>query len=197
MTIESPGVQISDPSTWVEQHGDHLFRYSLMRVRNRELAENLVQETFLAALASRDSFGGRSSEKTWMIGILKHKIIDQYRKSFREKSITELQTDDEQTIDQFYDEAGHPKHYPRGWMPDPQALLYAKEFWDVFYACLSCLPERTANAFVMRELDGQSTGEICKTLAITPTNFWVMLYRARLQLRELLAENWFEQGVKK
>jgi RNA polymerase sigma-70 factor (ECF subfamily) len=187
--------KLSDPSTWVEQHGDYLFRYSLMRVRNRELAENLVQETFLAALIGRDSFCGSSSEKTWMTGILKHKIIDQFRKSFREKSISELQTDEEQSIDQFYDAVGQPKQYPKSWMPDPQALLHSKEFWKVFRSCLDRLPERTASAFIMRELDDRSTEEICSELEITPTNLWVMLYRARLELRGLLEKYWFERGV--
>lgn len=187
--------QISDPATWVDQHGDHLFRYSLMRVRSRESAENLVQETFLAALTSRHTFSGRSSEKTWMIGILKHKIIDQFRKSLREKSITELQHDDEQTIDGFYDVVGHPKQFPKDWMPDPQALLHAKEFWSVLRTCLSCLPARAANAFIMREFDDLSTEDICKKLDITPTNLWVTLHRVRLQLRGLLEENWFEKGA--
>ena len=185
---------ISDPSTWVTQHGDYLYRYALMRVRNVDLAENLVQDTFLAALAGRKSFSGRSAEKTWMVGILKHKIIDHYRKGFREKSVTELQTDEEQTIDEFFDMAGHPKQRPRDWMPDQEVLLHSKEFWQVFRSCLSQLPERTANAFTMRELDGRSTEEICATLSITPTNLWVMLHRARLQLRALLEKEWFEKN---
>lgn len=185
--------RLSDPSAWADQHGDYLFRYALMRVRNRESAENLVQETFLAALAGRNSFSGRSSEKTWMVGILKHKIIDQFRKSFREKSITELQTDEEQAIDDFYDMVGHPKQYPKSWMPDPQALLHSKEFWEVLHSCLDRLPEKTASAFIMRELDNWSTDDICTELKITPANLWVMLHRARLQLRQLLEENWFEK----
>jgi RNA polymerase sigma-70 factor (ECF subfamily) len=187
--------RISDPITWVDQYGDYLFRYSLMRVRNRELAENLVQETFLAALECRHSFSGRSSEKTWMTGILKHKIIDQFRKSVREKSITELQINDEQTVDEFYDAVGHQKQIPKDWMPDPQALLHSKEFWEVLRSCLGSLPERTAIAFVMRELDDRDTEDICRELEITPTHLWVMLHRARLQLRELLEKNWFEKGV--
>jgi RNA polymerase sigma-70 factor, ECF subfamily len=183
----------ADPATWVEKYGDYLFRYALMRVRNREQAENMVQETFLAALQARSSFRGKSSEKTWMVGILKHKIIDQFRKSIREKSVTELQSDDEQTIDQFYDKVGQPKQYPREWMPDPAASFHSKEFWQVFRSCLSELPERTANVFILRELEGQTTEEICKELGITPTNLWVMLHRARLQLRAGLEKQWFEK----
>lgn len=184
---------LSDPSTWVDRHGDYLFRYALMRTRNKEAAENLVQETFLAALTARKSFSGRSAERTWMIGILKHKLIDQYRKSFREKSVTEIQTDEEQTIDSFYDAVGNPGQYPKDWMPDQQALMNSKDFWNVFRNCLGKLPERTAAAFSMRELDDRDTQEICQELGINSTNLWVMLHRARLQLRACLENNWFEK----
>ncbi len=187
-------VRISDPATWVDSHGDYLFRYALMRLRNREAAENAVQETFLAALSARKSFGGRSSERTWLIGILKHKIIDHYRKSFRESSISQIQSDEEQTIDQFYDAVENPKGYPKDWMPDPVKVLHSREFWDIFKGCLGHLPQRTASAFSMREMDGMETDEICKELGISPTNLWVMLHRARLQLRACLEENWFEKG---
>jgi RNA polymerase sigma-70 factor, ECF subfamily len=186
--------RISDPATWVDSHGDYLFRYALMRLRNREAAENAVQETFLAALSARKSFGGRSSERTWLVGILKHKIIDHYRKSFRESSISQIQSDEEQTIDQFYDAVENPKGYPKDWMPDPAKVLHSREFWDVFKGCLGHLPQRTASAFSMREMDGMETDEICKELGISPTNLWVMLHRARLQLRACLEENWFEKG---
>ena len=185
--------KISDPSTWVESHGDYLFRYALMRLRNREQAENMVQEAFLAALTARSSFSGRSSERTWLIGILKHKIIDQYRKSFREQPISQIQIEEEQTIDQFYDAMENPKGYPKDWMPDPQSVLHSKEFWETLRGCLKHLPERTANAFSMRELDDMNTDEICKELGISPTNLWVMLHRARLQLRACLEQNWFEK----
>jgi len=189
---------MSDPATWVEAHGDYLFRYALMRLRSRDLAENLVQETFLAALTGKNSFSGRSSERTWMVGILKHKIIDHYRKDFREKPVTDLQNnyqaEEEQTIDSFYDAMDNPRKYPKDWMPDQQSVLNSKEFWSTFHGCLGHLPEKTAQAFTMRELDDLNTADICKVLGITPTNLWVMLHRARLQLRECLERNWFDQN---
>ncbi len=190
--------ELSPADTWVDRHGDYLFRYALMRLRDRELAENLVQETFLAALKGRGSFGGRSSERTWMVGILKHKIIDHYRKDFRERPVTDLQTmqfDEEQTVDQFYDAIGNPRKYPRDWMPDPQAALHSKEFWAVLHDCMAKLPKATAAAFALRELDAMGTASICKELGISATNLWVMLHRARLQLRACLETNWF--GVNK
>lgn len=186
---------LSDPATWVDQHGDYLFRYAMMRLRNKDLAENMVQETFLAAIAGKKSFSGRSTERTWMVGILKHKIIDHYRRDFREKTVTDLQgqqNEEEQTIDSFYDAAGDPRKFPKDWMPEPEALLNNKEFWETLHHCMGKLPQNTAHAFAMRELDDKDTGEICKELGITPTNLWVMLHRARLQLRECLERNWFD-----
>ncbi|NLE64990.1 MAG: RNA polymerase subunit sigma, partial [Elusimicrobia bacterium] len=92
----------------------------------------------------------------------------------------------------FYDAVENPKGYPKDWMPDAEAVLHSKEFWEIFRACMSKLPERTASAFSMRELDGMDTGEICKELGITATNLWVILHRARLQLRACLEQNWFK-----
>ena len=187
---------LSSAETWVDQHGDYLFRYAMMRLRNSDLAENLVQETFLAALKGRGSFSGRSSERTWMVGILKHKIIDHYRKDFREKPVTDLQNmqrDEEQTIDQFYDAMENPKKYPKDWMPDQQAIMQSKEFWVILHGCMDKLPKTTSVAFAMRELDDMDTAAICKELGITSTNLWVMLHRARLQLRECLERNWFDK----
>ncbi len=186
---------LSDPETWVDAHGNYLFRYAMMRLRDKDLAENMVQETFLAALKGKKSFSGRSSERTWMVGILKHKIIDHYRKDFRERPVTDLQAlqaDEEQTVDQFYDAVENPRKYPKDWMPDQEAVLNSKEFWSVLHGCMGKLPKTTSAAFAMRELDDMDTPEICKELGISSTNLWVMLHRARLQLRECLERNWFE-----
>jgi RNA polymerase sigma-70 factor (ECF subfamily) len=187
---------LSDAQTWVDAHGDYLFRYAMMRLRNKDLAENMVQETFLAALKGKASFSGRSSERTWMVGILKHKIIDHYRKDFRERPVTDLQNlqfEEEQTVDQFYDAMENPRKYPKDWMPDQQAVLSSKEFWPILHGCMDKLPKTTSAAFAMRELDDMDTPEICKELGISATNLWVMLHRARLQLRECLERNWFEK----
>ena len=188
--------QLSPAETWVDQHGDYLFRYAMMRLRDKDLAENLVQETLLAALKGRGSFGGRSSERTWMVGILKHKIIDHYRKDFRERPVTDLQSlqaAEEQTVDQFYDVVGNPRQYPRDWMPDQRAILHSKEFWVILHGCMEKLPKTTSAAFAMRELDAMGTPLICKELGLSPTNLWVMLHRARLQLRACLEKNWFKE----
>ena len=194
MTKQSAKSTLSDPAQWVDLYGNYLYRFALGRIRNTQDAENVVQETLLAAFKARESFSGRSSERTWMIGILKHKIIDYFRKKYREVPVTDLQTRQEQaTIDSFFDQTEHPLKYPSDWTADPRALSETNEFWAVMEACLKKLPQTTALAFSMREIDSMKTEEICHILNITPTNLWVMMHRARLQMRGCLETHWFEK----
>ncbi|MGH8735541.1 MAG: sigma-70 family RNA polymerase sigma factor, partial [Burkholderiales bacterium] len=139
----------------------------------------------LAALAGEASFGGRSNLRTWLTGILKHKIIDAIRKSSREAPAAS-----EEEFDALFDERGHWIEMPGAWA-DPDASLDQKRFFAVLEQCLRRLPDKTAQAFMMREHLGLDTGEICKELAITPTHCWVVLYRARMALRECLNKEWF------
>ncbi|MFP4472817.1 MAG: sigma-70 family RNA polymerase sigma factor [Candidatus Omnitrophota bacterium] len=186
--------KLSDPAEWVDKYGNYLYRFALGRLRNPNEAENLVQETFLAAFKARDKFAGRSTERTWMIGILKHKIIDYFRKKYRETPVSSLQSRKESmTVDSFFDQVGHPNKYPSDWEANPRELSENHEFWEVLEKCIQKLPSRTAEAFSMRELDHMETKEICQILNITPTNLWVMMHRARLQMRGCIEENWFER----
>ena len=178
------------PTEWVDLYGNYLYRFALGRVRNPEEAENLVQETFLAALAARENFSGRSSEQTWLVGILKHKIIDNLRRKYRERPVTDFM-DDEKSIDSFYDQTGHPIRLPSDWLPDPAQLLTDKEFWLTLRLCLKKLPPPIHDAFLLREIEKMDSKLICKILNVTPNNLWVMLHRARLQLRACLEDNWF------
>jgi RNA polymerase sigma-70 factor (ECF subfamily) len=170
---------------WVDQYGDALFHFALARINDREVAEDLVQETFLAAVISQEKFKGRSSEKTWLFGILKHKVIDHYRK--RKNIIYEqgLRRAPD-SLDDFFDAKGAWQIRPEHWSANPGKSHEVKEFIDHFYRCLSDLPQRSADAFVYREIDGLSTEEICNLLDITSTNCWVILYRARMLLRKCL-----------
>lgn len=174
-----------DADAWVDRYGDALFRFALARVGNREVAEDLVQDTFLAAVRSRERFQGKSSEKTWLFGILKHKIIDHYRKSRTVIHVNDY-IDDPERIDAFFNTEGGWKIQPEHWRDNPGKAHETKEFLDHLYRCLSGLPERSADAFVHREIDGLSTGEICERLNITESNCWVILHRARLLLRKCL-----------
>lgn len=186
-----------DPETWVDEHGDYLFRYALARVHDPERAEDLVQETFLSALEGADRFRGRSSLRTWLVGILKHKIVDHIRRRSRERAASDVEAGAE-TVEDLYDERGHWKEGPGLWPQDPQAVLENKEFWAAFHHCMFELPSRLADAFTLRELEGLSGEEVCKVLDVTPTNLWVMMYRARMHLRRCLEMNWFRsEGVEK
>ncbi len=178
------------PDRWVAEHADILFRYALLRVQRADVAEDLVQETFLAALRGRHQFNRKSSVRTWLVGILRHKILDHYRHIAREQP-SESTALEEETNQEFFDAKGHWKVAPAEWKTDPQQLSENREFWAVFLRCLEELSEVVAHAFVLRELQENKTEEICKVLEISETNLWVRLHRARLQLRRCLELNWF------
>jgi len=186
----------SQPERWLEQHGDALYRYAYFRLRDRAQAEDLVQETFIAALQARQRFAGRSSERTWLIGILKNKLVDYLRKSFRERPLAEL-IENESEIDVLFDASAddHWKNPPADWM-NPIQALESKQFWKIFMECIEALPVRQAQAFSLCELQGLEGEEACKVLGIATTNLWVMMHRARLRLRECLETHWFSRGAR-
>jgi RNA polymerase sigma-70 factor, ECF subfamily len=178
----------------IAQHRDYLYRYALLHLRDASRAEDVVQETLLAAVESPDRFSGRSSIRTWLTGILKHKIIDVFRKQSRETPLEpgDEADSDEDFADRYFDRArtDHWHAFPQSW-GDPERSLEDKRFWEVFEQCSRQMPPQIARAFYMRELMGLETDEICKALGITATNCWVMLYRARMSLRQCLQTRWF------
>jgi RNA polymerase sigma-70 factor (ECF subfamily) len=177
---DAPG-KLSDPATWLDRHGDSLYRFALLRVRNPTTAEDLVQETLLAAWRAKD---------TWLIAILKNKLIDHFRRASRETPLPDVADTDEAIDALFMEHNDHWAHPPSAWA-NPDDALEQTEFWDVFQDCLAGLPARQAQAFTLTEIDGLSTEELCKALAAQPSNVWVMLHRARLRLRECLEQRWF------
>jgi RNA polymerase sigma-70 factor (ECF subfamily) len=185
-----------NPERWIEEHGDALFGFAVLRVRNRTIAQDLVQETFLAAINAKSSFAGRSSERAWLFGILRNKLTDYYRLQSREVSLADLDAalPEEQTA---FGAAGMGKdgwleaEAPKAW-ETPQDALVSKEFQEVLTDCLSHLPTKIAQAFFLREIDGVSSDQICKDLQVSPNNVWVMLHRARMSLRRCLEMHWFE-----
>ena len=178
---------LSDPSQWVDAHGDALYRYALPRVRDAATADDLVQETFLAALSARGTFAGRASDRTWFVAILRRKIVDHLRavdrRGARETSGGEAE--------EMFDKAGRWSAMPRGWPKDPKAVLLDREFWDVFQECVSQMPAALAQTFVLREVNRASSDDLCKILSISPSNLWTRLHRARLLLRRCLESHWF------
>jgi len=180
-----------DLTAQFNQHRAYLLRVARLQLRNDELAEDIVQDTLVAALQAASGFTGKSSVKTWLTGILKHKIVDAIRRKTARPEFSKL--DDETQLDDFdalFDETGHWENPPAAW-GNPESDLERREFFDVMDFCIEKLPPNTARVFVMREVMDLESDEICKELSITPTNLWVILYRARISLRNCLEQNWF------
>jgi RNA polymerase sigma-70 factor (TIGR02943 family) len=176
----------------VESLRPQLLRFALAQLRNPTWAEDAVSETVLAALAKPQAFGGQSQLKTWLIGVLKHKLIDQIRRNARELSATG--DEDEQDFETaLFKPDGHWVDTPADW-GDPEATLGQREFFEVLELCVQHLPAAQGRVFLMREWLGMDTAEICKELGITPTNAWVLLHRARLRLQLCLQQRWFKGG---
>jgi RNA polymerase sigma-70 factor (ECF subfamily) len=179
-----------DPERWVDRHGDSLYRFALLRLGAPDLAADVVQETFLEALRVRGSFAGRSSERTWLVGILKHKIADHYRRAGRYQAAVNGVGSGAAVRSEF-DRRGHWRTGPAAWVGEPSREIETREFWDVFGRCLSGLPQGLADAFFLRELDGLGADEVQEALGITPASLWKRLHRARALLRKCLESGWF------
>ena len=181
----------------LEQWRPDLMRYAVLQLRDPQLAEDVVQETLLAGLEGLAKFTGKSSAKTWLTGILKHKIMDAIRRRSREQSRTADIEDESlgEAIDDLFTADGKWKQLPSNW-GNPERAFENKKFWETFELCSKLMPERTAAVFMMHEVMEYTTDEICKELAITPTNIWVTLHRARLSLRQCLETKWFGGAAK-
>ena len=168
---------------WVSEYGDLLFRYTVARVSDANLAADLVQTTFLAAITSRHSFQGKSSVKTWLLGILKHKIMDHFRQIHRDSYAKEMPELDAFCLDDF-DEVGHWKENAKEWNFTPEESFEKNELNSILWDCINSLPERMRLLFILREIDGESTETICERMGLSVTNFSVMLHRCRHKLRK-------------
>lgn len=177
----------------LERHRPYLMRFALIQLRDHSAAEDAVQEALVAAIQGAERFAGQSSVRTWLIGILKHKIVDSIRKTTREQA-TDLSGDaGTEDVEAFFESDGHFTEPPGEWA-SPERALEERRFFEALERCLQTLPKNTASAFTMRELLGLETQEICKELGISPSNCWVMLYRARMNLRACLERTWFLAG---
>ncbi|WKJ90274.1 sigma-70 family RNA polymerase sigma factor [Methylomonas montana] len=176
-----------------------LFRYALLQLRDSTLADDAVQDTLLAALQSPSNFKGNSGLRTWLIGILKHKIADHWRRQGRETTISAFEPvdshddDADLDIDAFFIGDGHWNGGPKVWS-DPEAALKQQEFWAVYELCHNNLPPKLAKIFMLRELVGLAAEEVCQETGISEANYWVCMHRARLRLRECLELRWFNHA---
>lgn len=177
----------------LQEQRSYLLRYAMLQLRDPHLAEDVVQETLLVAVESRDKFSGQSTLRTWLTGILKHKILDLRRKQMRESELPNVEDEQdpfENISSETFDGTGHWVSPPQTWA-NPSQSFENQKFWEVFELCNQRMPLNSAQAFMMREFMDLSTEEICKELAISTTNCWVLLHRARLALRECLDLQWF------
>ncbi|TKD59354.1 sigma-70 family RNA polymerase sigma factor [Flavobacterium sp. ASW18X] len=178
-----------NPNMWVDNYADYLFNYAVSRVNDTEIAKDLVQETFMAGLNSAKNYKGDAAERTWLIAILKRKVIDHYRKINSKKGKAEVKVNfvanDEQEGD---------------WLEEKVADLFSlsgddamenEELGVAIYNCLSKLPKKQSDVFRMKTIQGMATEDICNELGINPSNLWVMIHRARTSLMGCLNQNWF------
>jgi RNA polymerase sigma-70 factor (TIGR02943 family) len=175
----------SDPTEWVEAHGDYLYNYAFGQVRQHGDAEDLVQETFLAALKARDRFNRQASERTWLVSILRHKICDHFRRKCRER----LPADDGVNNQQRFDRSLLWIHETAAECISPSRRIDLNDFRASLESALQQLPPRIAQAFSMYEMDECASANICSQMNISEQNLWTMVHRARKRLRELLP-NW-------
>ena len=177
------------PENWVDQYADYLFNYAVSRVSDAELAKDLVQETFFAGLKSAKNYKGTAAERTWLIAILKRKVIDHYRKINSKKGKAEVRMSYSAHSDTDGDWLEEQVADPISTLENDE--IENEELGLAIQECISKLPKKQSLVFTMKTIQGMSTEDICKELGINPSNLWVMIFRARTALMGCLNQNWF------
>lgn len=178
------------PNNWIKNYADYLFSYAVSKVNDHDLANDLVQETFLAGIKSVKNFKGESSERTWLIAILKRKIIDHYRRINSIKGKAEVRMG-------FYSDKDSKYNWieekaPQSWVYTSDKEIENTELANQLNACIDNLPKKQAVAFKMKNIKDFESEAICNELGISTTNLWVMMHRARTQLQKCMEKNWFK-----
>lgn len=192
-------ISILNPEKWIDNYADYLYSFAYNRVSDEETAKDLVQETFLSALKARDGFKGEASEKTWLVSILKRKIIDLYRKnaahpqqSFEESEQYKVAYSHYFSDEGFIDGHWNKPNGPKPWNVSDKNSIDQKEFKNVLAKCMGKLPKVWSSVFALKYLEEEESETICKELEITSSNYWVIIHRAKLQMRECLEKNWIK-----
>jgi RNA polymerase sigma-70 factor (TIGR02943 family) len=185
---------MTNATKWLSLYGDYLYAYALMRVNHKDTAEDLVQETLLAGLESLDRFSNQSSEKTWLVAILKHKILDYWRKKYRHKDIFETANS---VLDGVFTQDGQWAVLPGQWGEDASAQLEDEEFLNTLQKCLLGLPEQQRCVFESRLMDDAPTEELCMAFSLSVGNLGVLIHRARHAVRGCLEKKWFQGELAK
>jgi len=189
MSSPSPIIHTLDPAKWIDNYSDYLFRYTIIRINDHEISKDLVQETFFSGLKSAKNFEGKATERTWLISILKRKIIDHYRKKNSKKGQAEVRMN-------FYNDGENEgdwieERVPQSWDSEVEKKIENKELQHQIDLCVDKLPKKYAMVFRMKTIQEVDTEVICKELGISSSNLWVIIHRARMQLRKCLEDNWF------
>jgi len=188
--IESADAK-ANPHDWLDEHGDYLYRYALSHLHHEDLAADLLQETLLAGLRGYKKFSGNSTVRTWLVGIMKHKIIDHIRKEIRIRNLKDAIEHDPTAY--CFSAQGHWGDAPQAWYENPEHLCRNEQFKEVLAHSISLLPRKQQVVFSMREISGHDTATICETCDISIAHCHVLLHRARISLRRSLQDYWFEE----
>lgn len=191
--VEKENPNIKQPSEWVDLYGDYLYRYALSRLHNPETAADCVQDTFLAGIKALDKFDGRLDIKFWLRGIMRNKIVDQIRKSVKSQTVDISQEDEALMESMWFKYSGIATTNPDPWEFNPRKQFDNKEFWAVFIQCVHSLKNPIKQAFILKMLEDKTTEEVCKVMEITPNYLWVLIHRAREQLKIILKEKWLNR----
>ncbi len=187
---------ILNPNNWISNYADELYGYALSKTGTIELAEDLVQETFLAALKSKNTFRGNSSERTWLFAILKNTIANHYRKASTRSEISnaKLMSDLKSSFTDYYTLEGdwQDQAFPNNWQISPSAALENKELADALDRCLKKLPPKQKQVILLKLVEEEDTESICKDLDLSDTNYWILIHRAKLQLRACIERSWMQ-----
>lgn len=176
-----------DPKKWIDNYADQLYAFCQIRINNSNISEDLVQETFLSAWKARETYKAEASEKNWLFAICKNKIIDHYRKNHGN-----FVSSDKDETDSYFNSEDHwtSEKQPNDWGINGMAHIEKKEFYQVFTKCKQKLKELQQQVFVLKYMEDFDSDQICQILGITSSNYWVLIHRAKLQLRSCLEKNW-------
>jgi len=188
-----PVDQVLPPAKWVDAYGDYLFRYAVSRLRDANAAEEVLQETFLAGIRHHDQFAGTGSQRAWLLGILKRKIVDFVRERAKAENADVSEGGESQLEQRLFDESGNWREGAKKWAVEPGRNMEIEELWAIVRECLSHVPPNQADVFVLSVMEEMPSEDICTELSISQSNLWVRLHRARLHLANCVGSHWSDE----
>ena len=181
----------SELEEWIDLYTDELLRWAEYRLGDHDLAQDLVQETFLAAYEKLDSFKGDSSPKTWLSRILGNKITDHFRSAYYRRNVFDSHQESEGTENHFFDSKGHWQRaeFEMVW-EDQERLMDREDFQVLFKNCLNNLPKVSRDILAAKYFAKETGESISKEFDISTSNYWQIVHRAKLALKKCLEVYW-------